>query len=141
MSDESEAPVQNPIKAPVKTRAVMQGNCQIIDGLMTVREAIHIMKSTGAEALIVDKRDEHDEYGIVLLSDIAKKVLGPDRSPDRVNVFEIMTKPVISVSPDMDIRYCVRLFEKFGLAVAPVIDHHQVLGLVRYKDLVLEGMT
>lgn len=136
MSDERQSN-----RTPVKARAVMQGGCEIIDGLMTVREAIQIMKATGSEVLIVDKRSEDDEYGIVLIGDIAKKVLGPDRSPDRVNIFEIMTKPVISVPPDMDIRYCVRLFEKFGLAVAPVIDNKQVLGIVRYKDLVLEGMT
>ena len=51
-----------------------------------------------------------DEYGMVLLSDIAKQVLAKDRSPKRVNIYEIMAKPVLSVQPDMDIRYCARMF-------------------------------
>jgi hypothetical protein len=43
----------------------------------------------------VDKRNDNDEYGMVLISDIAKLVLAKDRSPDRVNVYEIMAKPLI----------------------------------------------
>jgi CBS domain-containing protein len=76
----------------------------------------------------------------VLLADIARLVLARDRSPDRVNAYEVMSKPVIGVPPDMDIRYCARLFEKFGLSRAPVIDAGKVVGLVSYNDLVLKGM-
>jgi predicted transcriptional regulator len=88
----------------------------------------------------VDKRHEGDEYGVVMFGDIAKKVLARDLSPDRVNVYEIMSKPVISVSPEMDIRYCTRLFEAIGLSRAPVIEDHKVIGLVSYTDIVLKGL-
>lgn len=128
-------------KRTIRVRDVMQDHFEIIDGLVTVSEAIQQIKTTGSRALIVDRRDEDDEYGIVLLADIAKKVLGADRSPDRVNVYEIMTKPVLSVSPHMDIRYCVRMFEKFGLSQAPVMENRQVVGMVRYEDMVLFGMA
>ena len=52
-----------------------------------------------------------------------------------------MSKPVISVHPDMDIRYTARLFGQFGLAVAPVIDNGEVVGTVTYTDIVLEGLS
>ncbi len=68
-------------------------------------------------------------------------MLARDRSPERVNVYEIMSKPVIGVDPAMDIRYCARLFEKFGLSMAPVIEQGNVVGLVSYNDLVLKGMA
>jgi predicted transcriptional regulator len=68
-------------------------------------------------------------------------VLARDRSPERVNVYEIMSKPVVGVNPAMDIRYCARLFEKFGLSMAPVIEQGKVVGLVSYNDLVLKGMA
>lgn len=125
----------------IRVGDVMQDHFDIIDGLVTVDEAIREMKRTGGRAIIVARRHEDDEYGIVLLSDIAKKVLGQDRSPERVNVYEIMTKPLISVRPEMDIRYCVRLFEKFGLAIAPVMREREVVGMVRYDDMVLQGMV
>jgi len=90
--------------------------------------------------LIVDKRDAHDEYGIVLLSDIVREVLAVDRAPERVNVYEIMSKPVVGVDPDMDIRYCARLFNKLGFSYAPVIEQGRLLGIVGYAEMLLKGM-
>jgi predicted transcriptional regulator len=58
-----------------------------------------------------------------------------------VNIYEIMSKPVISVHPDMDIRYCTRLFDRFGLSRAPVLENQQIIGLVSYTDIVLKGLA
>ncbi|MFY0677744.1 MAG: CBS domain-containing protein [Neptuniibacter sp.] len=124
----------------VRTRDVMTDEFDMIDGLMTVSEAVKIFKDKSARVLIINKRHEDDEFGMVLLSDIAKKVIGQDRSPERVNVYEVMAKPVISVDPHMDIRYCSRLFENFGLAHAPVIEDDKVLGIVSYRSIVLKGI-
>ena len=68
-------------------------------------------------------------------------MLAVNRSPDRVNIYEIMTKPVLSVDPDMNIRYCARLFEHFGISTAPVVKNGQVLGIVSYDALVLKGLA
>lgn len=125
----------------VLTRDIMNDQFIELDGIRTVKEAIGEMLKLNANVLIVKKRDEKDEYGIVQLSDIAKKVLAKDRSPDRVNIYEIMTKPVISVSPTMDVRYCSRLFDQFGLASVPVIENDKVVGMVSYNELVLHGMV
>lgn len=124
----------------VKIKDVMRGNYLEMDGLKTVKEALVEMKKNNASYVIIQKRNEHDEYGVVMLSDIAKKVLAKDKSPDRVNLYEIMSKPVVSVPPEMDVRYCARLFDRFGLASAPVIDNGQVIGVVGYKALVFEGV-
>jgi CBS domain-containing protein len=51
--------------------------------------------------------------GVVLIADIASKVIAKDRALERVNVYEIMTKPIISVHPDMDIRYMM-IYILFG---------------------------
>ncbi|MFP4649162.1 MAG: CBS domain-containing protein [Halorhodospira sp.] len=125
----------------VRVIEVMQDNLILLNGLVTVRDALVKMKETGDKAVLVDKRDENDEYGLVLLSDIAKQVLAHNRAPARVNLYEVMSKPVVSVRSTMDIRYCARLFERMGIAVAPVIDIDEVLGMVRYEDLVLSGMV
>ena len=124
----------------IRVRDVMKKQVDIVDGLATVAEALLRMRHVETRCLIVAKRHEDDEYGIVMLSDIARLVLAKDRSPERVNVYEIMSKPVIAVDPAMDIRYCARLFEKFGLARTPVIDDGEVVGLVSYTDIVLNGM-
>ena len=123
-------------KKIVRVREVMQNNYFETDGLTRVTDALIKMRDQNIEVVIVKKRDDNDEYGILMLSDIAKKVLAKDRSPDRVNVYEIMSKPVLGLSPKMDVRYCARLFEKFGLNAAPVIENDLVIGLVSYKELV-----
>lgn len=124
----------------VRVRDVMKTGFDMVDGRMTIAEALGTMKYRDNKALIVDKRDDDDEYGILMLSDIAKHVLGENRSQDRVNVYEVMAKPVVSVRPDMQIKYCARLFDRFGLSRAPVVEHGKVIGLVSYTDMVLKGM-
>lgn len=125
----------------IRVREVMSHKFELVERLMTVTEGLAKMKRLGAKALLVDKRDPDDEYGIVLLSDIARHVLARDRAPERVNIYEIMSKPVVSVDPEMDIRYCARLFERFGLAYAPVIACGELVGIVSYEDMVLEGLS
>jgi predicted transcriptional regulator len=127
-------------KRLVRVKDVMTDRYHLVDGLMMTDQALEKMKQTGAVVLIVNKRDDNDEYGIVLLSDIAREVLAVSRAPERVNIYEIMSKPVVSVDPDMDIRYCARLFNKLGFSYAPVIDEGKLLGIIGYADMLLKGM-
>ncbi len=129
-------------KPLVRVRDVMKKNFDKVDGLDTVQSTLKKMRHQESHALIVNKRHPDDEYGIVLLSDIARKVIAKDRSPDRVNIYEIMSKPVICVRADMDIRYCIRLFNRFGLNVAPVTEGEcgELVGIVSYKDIVINGL-
>ena len=125
----------------VRVADVMKPDFAVVKGVDTVAEALATLKERGAHFLIVDKRSEDDEYGVVMVSDIAKEVLARNRSPERTNVYEIMSKPVLSVRPDMDIRYCARLFNRFGVAAAPVIDGDEIRGVVTYEELVLDGLA
>jgi predicted transcriptional regulator len=124
----------------VPVRDVMRKDVTEVEGQMNVLTALKIMKKVGATSLMVKRRDERDEYGILLFSDVAKKVIAQDRAPERVNVHEIMAKPVLTVRPDMDIRYCARLFENFGISHAPVVENDKIVGIVSYYLLVLEGL-
>ena len=123
-----------------RVRDCMKPGVTEVDGKLDVLSAMKVMKDVGATSLIVKRRDESDEYGMLLFSDIAKKVIGPDRAPERVNVYEIMAKPVVTVRPDMHIRYCARLFENFGIGHAPVEEDGKIIGMVSYYRLVLYGL-
>ena len=127
-------------KKYISARDVMHSDHLELDGLATVKEALDAMKAANASVVIVKKRHEQDAYGILLLSDIAKKVLAKDRASDRVNVYEIMSKSVISLDPDMDVRHCARMFDRFGLSSVPVIEGGKVLGIVTYNELVFRGL-
>ncbi len=124
----------------IRVRDVMKNKFDMIDGMATIKEALSAMKHIETKSLLVNKRNDNDEYGILLISDIARHVLAKDRSPDRVNVYEIMSKPVVSIDPDMDIRYCARMFDRFNLSRAPVLENGEVIGIVSYTDMVLKGL-
>lgn len=126
----------------VRVGDVMKKHVDMIDGMTTVADALKEMKHVETKTLIINKRDESDEYGMLLISDISKQVLARDRAPERINVYEIMSKPVMTVHPEMDIRYCARLFDRFGLSRAPVLDaQHNIVGVVSHTDMVLKGLT
>ena len=124
----------------VPVRQVMREDVHMVNGRIDVLEALRTMKQVQATCLIIEKRDERDEYGMVTFSDIAKKVIARDRAPERVHVYEIMSKPVVSVKPEMDIRYCARLFESLGISHAPVVENGEVLGIVSYYLIALRAL-
>lgn len=127
-------------KPILRVRHVMKQGVDIVDGMVTVNDALNNMKYPETRTLIVDKRHEDDEYGVVMFRDIARGVLARDRSADRTNVYEIMSKPVISVDPGMNVKYCIQLFDSFGLSRAPVVEDGVIIGLVSYTDIVLTSI-
>jgi predicted transcriptional regulator len=129
-----------PLKPIVRVHEVMKTDVDIVDGMTTVTDALNNMKYPETRTLIVDKRHEDDEFGVVMFRDIAKRVLAPDLSPQRINMYEIMSKPVLGVNPQMDVRYCTKLFDRFGISRAPVIENGKIIGLVSYSDIVLKGV-
>ncbi len=125
----------------VRVRDVMKQQFDMVDGMTTVADALKTMQHVDTKSLIINKRHDDDEYGMLLISDIARKVLAVDRAPERVNVYEVMAKPVITVDPDMDIRYCARLFDRFGLSRCPVVNGGgEVIGIISFTDMVLRGL-
>ncbi len=123
-----------------KVHQVMRPSPKMVDGLATVQEAIELMRREGVSSLVIDHRHEGDEYGIIVVADIAEKVIGQNRSPARTNVYEIMSKPVLTLDAEMDIKYAVRLLSRFELSRALVTKAGNLAGIVTLRDMVLRYM-
>jgi len=121
-------------------KEVMKKKIVFIDGMATAKEAVELMRSENVEALIVKKRHPQDAYGIVLVHDLIKGVIITDKDSEEVNVFEIMSKPVISVPSDMDIKYVANLLITIGLRIAPVQENKEYIGMVSLNDLILDNL-
>ena len=121
-------------------KEVMWTQVDIVHGMDTVEQALSKMQHKKTKLLIVDKGHQYDEYGVVLVSDIASQVIAKDKAFDRVNIYEIMKKPVVSVHPDMDVRYCASLLANFGLSRCPVIESGVVVGVVSLTNIVFNGL-
>jgi len=124
----------------IRVSDIMKTGFVTIDRTATIADALLSMKHEKTAVLIVNPRDDNDEYGLITAGDIARDVMALDRAPERVNVYEIMTKPMISIHPHMDIRYCARLFARYELIRAPVIEDRKVIGMVSPAGLVLDGL-
>lgn len=121
----------------IRVREVMTPAPRVIDGLATVREAVELMRKHHVSSLVIDRRHEGDEYGMVTVHDVAGKVIGEDRSQDRMNVYEIMSKPVLTVDVDMDIKYAIRILTRFRLSRALVTEKGSMVGIVTLRDMTI----
>lgn len=122
----------------IKVVEVMTRDLHTIDSMATVRTAMEKMAGEHVSSLVVERRDERDEYGMIVVTDIARKVVAANLSFDRVQVYEVMSKPVVYVDPEMDLRYAIRLLVRFGLSRALVLGpDRQIQGMVTLRDMVL----
>ena len=127
--------------ATIRVSDLMGTQVHTIDGLATVAEAMAAMRELQISSLVVNRRDDDDELGLITVSDLAREVITRDRAPERVNVYEIMSKPALAVRSGMLARYAVRLLVEFRVSRALVVDEDGApLGLVTLRDLVL-GLT
>ena len=116
---------------------VMSTGVLRVDGKALVREAVELMRTLDVSSLIVERLDETDEFGLITMADIAREIVAKNRSLDRVNVLEIMSKPVLSVPQNMTLLNATRLLAKFDISRAAVIDDERnPVGMVTRGDLV-----
>jgi len=124
-----------------KVMDVMTRDVITVEATATVHDAVRLMRRHHTSSLVVERRDEFDEYGLIAVADIAGNVLGKNLSPERVNVYEVMSKPVITLAAEMNVVYAVRLLNRFKLTRALVIDHDRnPLGIVTLRDMVLRSL-
>ena len=123
----------------VRAKDVMQKGITYIDGMDTAKEAAATMRNEHVTALVVNKRSPDDVWGIIAIQDLIKGVIVPDRPSSEVNVYEIMTKPIITVPADMDIKYVARLIYRAGIRRAPVEENGELIGMISLASLVLNN--
>jgi hypothetical protein len=83
----------------------MQKEVLSIDGMASSKEAAAKMRASNVSELMVSKRSDDDAWGIITIMDLVKDVIVPGRDAESVFVYEIMTKPVITIPAQMDIRH------------------------------------
>jgi len=118
-----------------KAMDLMTKEVKMIDGSASVTEAVMKMRQEKVSSLVVDHRNQDDAYGILTRKDIVNKVVDPGKDPNALKVFEIMSKPLITVSPGLQIKYCARLMHHAGIRRAPVFDGKNIIGILSNTDI------
>jgi len=115
--------------------SVMKKDIVTIEGKETVAAAIKMMRDNKVSSLLVNRRGKQDAWGIVTRKDVVNKIVDPGKNPKGVKVFEIMTKPLVTVSPGLALKYCARMFHHAGIRRAPVFDGKEIVGILSNTDI------
>jgi CBS domain-containing protein len=99
-----------------------------------VLEAIQLMADKHIGALPV-MRDQ-ELVGIVSERDYARKVILLGRSSSDTPVWQIMSSPVTTVSPDEDVHRCMELMTELRIRHLPVLEKNRLVGMISIGDLV-----
>jgi signal-transduction protein with cAMP-binding, CBS, and nucleotidyltransferase domain len=117
-----------------KAKEIASDKLFFIDGLASVRDAVQLMKEKDVQALIIKKRNNADANGIITVNDIIKGVIIPNKTLDEVSVYEVMTKPVFSISAHLNVKYVPRLMYNYNLKIAPVEENGEYIGIIDYTQ-------
>jgi len=122
----------------LQCRQVMRRGCIFVKSDATVSEAIRKMQTAKVSSLIVEPRCKGDAYGMVTRKDILGRAVEP--GPRRFNfsegkVFEIMTKPLVTVPPGLKVKYALRLMKREGVRRLPVFDGKEMIGILCDSDV------
>ena len=118
----------------LKVRDVMVTNIITVEAIATARTAAELMNRHDIGCLIVVNEDK--PIGIVTERDMIKRVLLQLRDPRRSRIRHIMSKPLITTSPDTDLRDAINLMNERRIKKLPVIEDERLLGLLSITDIV-----
>lgn len=118
-----------------KAKDVASNKLFYIDGLSSVKHALELMREKNVRALIIKKRSSADANGIITVNDIIKGVIIPGKTLEEVSVYEIMTKPVFSISAHLNVKYVPMLMYNYNVKVAPVEENGEYIGIIDYAHL------
>ena len=102
---------------------------------ISVTEALHVMREHGISSVIVDLMEEQGICGIMTQRDVINKVVARDRNPDELRVRDIMTAPLITVSPDTELREASRIMVEHNVRRLPVEADGQIVGIISDTDI------
>ena len=123
-----------------KAKEIASDKLFFIDGLASVRDAVQLMKEKNVQALIIKKRNNADANGIITVIDIIKGVIIPNKTLDEVSVYEIMTKPVFSISAHLNVKYVPSLMYNYGVKIAPVEENGEYIGIIDYTQFLFSNL-
>lgn len=109
-----------------------------IDPNCTVTDALEVMRKKYISSLIVRKSEESPEIGIITSIDICDKIVAHKRDPSKLTTREIMSSPLITVSPEMTIHECARVMKENRIHHLPVQDENgEIIGMISANDFLL----
>jgi CBS domain-containing protein len=101
----------------------------------SVAHAINKMKERNVSSLLVRRESDMDTWGFMTEADLIEKVVAGGLDPESVTVHQIMSKPVITVSPKSSLQECAALLARADIRRVLVYDGQEIVGIVSSSDI------
>ena len=118
---------------PSIVKGVMKKPVITIDKSHYVDEAAKMMSRKGIGCIVV--MDEKRPVGIATERDILQRVVAKDLDASKVEMKNIMSRPLISVSGNTPIVNAIRVMQKNNVRHLPVMEKGGLVGIVTQRDL------
>ena len=119
----------------LKIENVMVSDVITVEAEATVREAVDIMNKHEIGCLVVVDEEEKP-VGVMTERDLLTRVLAKRKDPVRTKVSQVMSKPIITATPHMDLEAAAKLMFEKKIKKLPVVEDGQLVGLVTLTDMV-----
>ncbi len=109
-----------------------------VDPDMTVADALALMRRRYIHSLIVSKKEDYPDYGILTSTDICDKIIAQGKNPTTTRVRDISTAPLIAVKPAMSLQECARVMNEHHFHHMPVEDENgNLVGMISATDFLV----
>ena len=95
--------------------------------------AARLMYETHVSSLVVEKKNKGDALGMLTRKDIVGALAIPGM--ESLLVRDVMTKPAITVTPDLALYHCIRLMRMTGVRRVPVVQDGNIVGILSNSDI------
>jgi CBS domain-containing protein len=100
----------------------------------TIKELADEMNKHGRGAIVIVDSKDHP-VGIITERDIVRRVVSAVKDPNKVTASEVMSKPVISVDPEMSLHNAALTMTKYKIRRLPVVRDTVLYGIVTAGDM------
>ena len=119
----------------MNVRDVMRRNVITIDPDASIMDSMRKMVNERITSLIVEKPTDKSVYGIITRKDIVNKVIAYNKDLKNTKVSEVMSEPILTISPDLSIETVARLMTKTDIRRFPVMEGNKLIGLISNSDI------
>jgi CBS domain-containing protein len=122
---------------PLLVKDLMSKKVNTIEENKTVFHAAKQMAKERRGYVVVVKKGK--PIGILTDSDILEKVISKGKDPKKVKVKEVMSSPIITISPEDEIVEASRLMRKNLIKRIPVVKNGKLVGIITDTDIARVG--
>lgn len=115
---------------------LMKSDVVTIEPLATLREAMQKMRENSVKSLVVEKRSEGDAFGLLTYTTVLRTIIQEDGDVDLVNVYDIASKPALTVPRQLEVRHAVSLMVNSGIKRLVVSSNNELEGILTMNDIV-----